>query len=180
MTCKPMRIPPRYCNKGKNTNRKKNDPRKIKLKTKAIKSNSKTKNTETRNLKPCEAHKPIPGEPGVTPTTIGELTSTCNFDVYLLRKRKKIIPKVVISKGNCDFISDLSRSVLPTVKCKLCKPIRPENNVVFSVECSSKSKKQRTKRRKSKSANTAGINIFMDPSEAHAPEKRKGMNKMIV
>lgn len=173
-TCKPIRLPPKYCNKVKqSTNCKKLDPCKVKVKKKA--TCSKSKYEEPKNLKPCEAHKPVPGEH----LQNGVSTSSCSFDVYLCRKRKKLIPKVVISKGNIDFMSDLSGNILPTVKCKLCKQIRSENDVLFSVECSSKPKKQRTKRCKSKPTNAAGINLSMDPHLASAPEKRKGMNKKL-
>lgn len=82
--------------------------------------------------------------------------SSCNIDVYLCRKRKKIVPKVAISKGNCDFISDLCG-----------------NDPAFSVECSSKSKKRRIKLKKSKRINAAGIYLSINPCFA---QKRKGMN----
>lgn len=107
-----------------------------------------------KRLKPGAAYIPEIKKPYDTPPTMAVPTSSCNFDVYLCRKRKKIVPKVVISKGNCDFMSDLNGK-----------------KAVFSVKCSSKSIKRITKPKKSKCTNTAGINLSINPC---LEQKRKG------
>lgn len=188
--CTPMRVPPAYCdNDKKSENPRKLNPCKVKVKKenkkvgvpsgykKSVKSVKKPTPSDNKNLEPCGAHKPVPKnilcDP---PPPIKEPTSSCNFDVYMLNKRNKIVPKVVISKGDCNFLSESSGNILPTVKCKLCKPLCPKSDVVFSVKCSATSKKQRSKQNKSKRKNDAGICISMNPGLECVPEKRKGMS----
>lgn len=174
--CTPMRVPPRYCDTKKKSIKKLN-PCDVKVKKSKEEKQicmPEVKSNTPKNLKPCDAHKPVPPiKTCVTPPTCSTLTSTCSFDVYLQRKCNKIVPKVVISQGDCKFLCDLSEGKMPNVKYKLCKPVCSKNSVVFSVKCSSKLKKPRTKRKKPKCKNDKGICISLDPC-ATCARKRKG------
>lgn len=129
----------------------------------------KSKNKVTANgnqiFSPCEAFKPK-AKPKPYPCiscTKPIIDDFCNADLNVPRKCNQRQSKIVMSKELGCYITDLSGSILSSVKGKLSKPKRPKNNLVFSIMCAAKSKKHQLNRCKMIENNAAGFCILMEP-----------------